>query len=1079
MLLAVTIASGTLYWLIRGDAIENSLVSGNIRASIQRLVGPGYAVELGPIKTALRPDWRVSVSSDSVRIRSKADGGEIARLDRIVARINPLSILRGAPQIDAMTVAETSFDARSLKFTGESPLEVSDVVVGLAGILGGVDRNADASQLRRFRIDRIRIDGLGAGRINPSPIEITELEFRFEKDLSSKLAGRIELGRSLIKLSSSYVPVDDQRGRFELSASGIKLGEWLRTPEEETGFVGSDAMVSLAASANTDASGAILDDPKLRLDFERSTLRVGWKEKTKLAHFSLNFRLIPNKNQIELDPSILAFDGLNTRLIGGVTPLDPKAGFAGPLKFELIADPIATRATQVGERLAQGAARVLGIFEPAERIVDLSEIVFLSDGDEVRGSAIIGFSGETPSVAAAAQSAGIDIAAVKQFWPFFLAAPARDWADNALVGGRATNIAMRARLPGGVLGRLRHGAKMTPDTFELTADFSGARIDTFGELPAMRNASGKFRISGMTVHAELGSADVFAGQGQAKLKSGSFEIEDFAVRPLAAYIDVAGDGPANVVGAVAAAKPLRVAERVGFVPDQLEGLASLSVQATLPLKRRIKGEEVDWAAKIGLKGVGSATALFGRKISNADLSIDVVPGLAKVNGQARLDGIPARLELLERFGDEASKPTRKITLILDEKTRTRLGMSLSPVVDGVLKIDVSQSEAKPERYVADLSEADLKLPWLGWRKGKGIAAKATFRLATENGVTKLDDIFVDGPGFSAAGSLVFGKGGLISADFADVSLNQGDTISVKISRSGNDYKINAEGARFDARGLINQLLHVGGFADAQGSGNIEVNAVVRAVTGFGDTQLRDVAMSYGTRDGWFDNLSLRGSFSDTSYISLIASTDNRRTTFSVDSTDGGATLRMADIYRRMYGGRLHARLVREGGGAFSGPVRISEFVVRDEPRLRQLISDPVIATNDRDAPRINLREHLNKVKTDTVRFAEAVGEIQKDSGSFRVRDGILRSTTMGMTVEGLVYDGDNRMDIRGTFLPGIGLNRAIGLIPVVGGLLGDGRETGLIGITFRLFGPSGNPVVEVNPMSLVTPGVFRKVFEFR
>jgi hypothetical protein len=71
------------------------------------------------------------------------------------------------------------------------------------------------------------------------------------------------------------------------------------------------------------------------------------------------------------------------------------------------------------------------------------------------------------------------------------------------------------------------------------------------------------------------------------------------------------------------------------------------------------------------------------------------------------------------------------------------------------------------------------------------------------------------------------------------------------------------------------------------------------------------------------------------------------------------------------------------------------------------------------------------------------------------------------------------MDVRGTFMPGIGLSRAIGLIPVVGEIFGNGRDTSLLGITFRLSGPSSNPAIEINPMSLVAPGVFRKVFEFR
>ena len=44
---------------------------------------------------------------------------------------------------------------------------------------------------------------------------------------------------------------------------------------------------------------------------------------------------------------------------------------------------------------------------------------------------------------------------------------------------------------------------------------------------------------------------------------------------------------------------------------------------------------------------------------------------------------------------------------------------------------------------------------------------------------------------------------------------------------------------------------------------------------------------------------------------------------------------------------------------------------------------------------------------------------------------------------------------------------------------GNGRDRGLIGITFRLTGKTSSPLLEVNPLSVIAPGVFRSIFEFR
>ena len=53
-----------------------------------------------------------------------------------------------------------------------------------------------------------------------------------------------------------------------------------------------------------------------------------------------------------------------------------------------------------------------------------------------------------------------------------------------------------------------------------------------------------------------------------------------------------------------------------------------------------------------------------------------------------------------------------------------------------------------------------------------------------------------------------------------------------------------------------------------------------------------------------------------------------------------------------------------------------------------------------------------------------------------------------------------------------------GSIPLLGALFG-GRDEGLFGITYRLFGPLDDPQFSMNPISALAPGIFRKIFEQR
>ena len=54
----------------------------------------------------------------------------------------------------------------------------------------------------------------------------------------------------------------------------------------------------------------------------------------------------------------------------------------------------------------------------------------------------------------------------------------------------------------------------------------------------------------------------------------------------------------------------------------------------------------------------------------------------------------------------------------------------------------------------------------------------------------------------------------------------------------------------------------------------------------------------------------------------------------------------------------------------------------------------------------------------------------------------------------------------------------VGAIPILGQILGNGQEGGLIGITYRLSGAMASPTLVVNPISAIAPGIFRQIFAF-
>jgi hypothetical protein len=104
-------------------------------------------------------------------------------------------------------------------------------------------------------------------------------------------------------------------------------------------------------------------------------------------------------------------------------------------------------------------------------------------------------------------------------------------------------------------------------------------------------------------------------------------------------------------------------------------------------------------------------------------------------------------------------------------------------------------------------------------------------------------------------------------------------------------------------------------------------------------------------------------------------------------------------------------------------------------------------------------------------------EFTRSLGRFIIREGIVRGRLIGATVDGYIDYSKDEVHMRGTFVPFYGLNNMFGQIPIFGLFLGGSNE-GCSASPMRWSVPPGAPVLRVNPISAVAPGLLRKFFEF-
>jgi hypothetical protein len=93
-------------------------------------------------------------------------------------------------------------------------------------------------------------------------------------------------------------------------------------------------------------------------------------------------------------------------------------------------------------------------------------------------------------------------------------------------------------------------------------------------------------------------------------------------------------------------------------------------------------------------------------------------------------------------------------------------------------------------------------------------------------------------------------------------------------------------------------------------------------------------------------------------------------------------------------------------------------------------------------------------------------------------EGRMTGPSMGLTGAGAYNIERDDLDVDGVVAPSPMLNLSIlGEIPVIGDLLVSRRGEGVFGMTYSINGPAAQPRVGVNPVSALTPGILRRIFE--
>jgi hypothetical protein len=1067
------------------QAAENALTS---------LVGVDVDAEIGKTSIAFDSSRLIALKVSDVRLSTHDAEKPVIYAGQIRFGFHFLPLLTGHIRLDSVTIEDARIRPRMMPDLGggdwteglRDPRGLIEPDLVLKALFGEFHRAFDTVGAGSMHEIRLRnVDFLTPDGPMPEGVQIENAR------ISRLLSGALGVSASAHALGMDF----SVEGKATRASDGRIAGLDLNVKAERPQAIGADASRTAAehgiplesvgafdlAIKGMEADGDQPSKVTSALAFSDATLDFGEDGKA-LISGNIDASLAEGSDKIEFSRLRIASGHSEFKFHGAVGPLPQgESGTAAPAyRYEFISDGSVSAPEDSPEPPLPFYARIAGRYDVKARQLIASQIGVRTGPGELLGTGSMTFvKGEAPGVFLAITVPSMPVQHVKQLWPWLAAPGARRWVMSNVFSGEVKNSNLQFHV---VPGRLGNGVPLSEQEISGRFDVRETRFDIAGDIPPVRDGNGIVDFRGNSVDISLSSGTVYMPSGRTvSASNGTFTLRNVHLDPVIGALDIDVAGKADAVTELASYDPINAMRRLGMKPDAFSGDVTGHVTAQIPLSKDVPADSLAFKVALDYTDLAVAEPVDGQTVSDADGSIVVEPDRAVIHAKARLNGIPAEIEMTRPLADGGPPKARKITLELNDKARDALLPGLNDMLSGPVSVVLDTPEADGGQSVkADLTAAKLTLPWVGWTKGSGIPASVSFELDTTGKAATLSDFHLTGKSFGASGSIRLSDDMLSEARFTSAKLNTGDDFSVTVDRSSSGYRVTVRGDRLDARSIIKNALSDPDSASARTPSGTPVKVTVDAkldgVSGFNGEALHDVGIMYSGTGSRIGNLSISAATGSGANVSIANSDDGQSRTVAMHSTDAGAVLRFLDLYDHMQGGAIRLDLSGTGGGPLKGRIDATNFLIVNEPRLKSIVGSTPVGSGSGRSLRGELQQDIDVSR---VRFERGYARIEKGDGYLNLSKGVLRGPEIGTTFQGTLYDKDGNMDMTGTFMPAYGVNRIFGEIPIFGRILGNGRDGGLIGITYRLSGDAKSPSLQVNPISAIAPGIFRSIFEFR
>lgn len=1074
-----------------------------IGAALRLLVGP---ISLGPLSGQISDALAqalpgIEVKYDQAAIEWSRNQGRV-NLVVLGARVfdSKGRIIAQAPQAD-IDLAAQPFIQGKLVVTRITLVGVQLTLVRTADgtVRLGVERDDTQRDIIKRITDAINLNSSGASSLQAFAIRDARVAFLDETtgmflvapkadvkiatvagNLVATLAADVEVsGRAAHITSQMNLPPAEGPVTGNVNVRGLDVAALGRNAKMFH-FLRSIAMIADFSSSFA-IQGSHLLSAGFGADASGTAVLIGVKQPVLVKALRMNGHYDRASARIVVDDAILDSNQMRAHVNGESDLFYDSAGAIARLGVALNADHVALSIPGTfAQPIEISSALLHGSYVPSTHDILIDRLAIAGSGLKAETAGRITLvDRKAPAAELTGRIAELRVRDLLHYWPLGAADGARDWISANIFEGAVGPINFETHFPAGMIDQ----DKLPDGALLMTFPIVNAEANYLTGLTHLTGVKGNAKLTGNSFTVDITSGRV----GPLNISKGHASVPDLSAPDSPAEITARVDGSLVDILKLTDQKPLHYATRFGIDPNQTKGLANVDLDFKLPLKRNLSIDSVGIAVNAVVNGFGVSLGKDLR-LSDGAMRFNIDNNHLHANGTASLATSRLTLDWVEDFKTRQEITTKvAVKGMLDEAGRNALHFRANDYLSGPVGVNGTLIGHRGQFTSADmnldLTPSVLAVDLVGISKPAGFPASAhgTASFGPHSALQSAE-LKITGPSLQATLSAAFGSdGAMTSLNAPSVRSGTSNDFSFSLTRSASGVDIAVKGHSIDG----SRLARRGSSSTGQNSpsANTNFDEPFHISVKVDRLMLRNgVAIAPFSLDaaGVADRpsaLALNGTLGKgTTVTGGIAPSGNDRK-LTLASNDVGVLARGLFGFNSIKGGKLDMQVTLHGPASgqtgedppndFQGTMKLKDFRLLNQPFLARLFSAG------------SLIGFANLLQGQGIAIDELRVPFVARNGVLAINDARATGPAIGASAEGYLDRPKNEVAVKGTLVPLFGINSVLGYIPLLGNLLVSKPGEGIIGMTYAVTGNADEPRISVNPLSLVTPGILRRIFEGR